>query len=575
MKDTLRRLAILYELSSSIGLSLEPVEFLGDFFHKLVDKGLFSYCSTWVLEAESPRLLFAYPSYYAERIKSKDWDELRKVVSGELMVFISEKEPREFELLHWEESLPERGSFVLVGVTERLFMKFFTEDIESVEEKVKLLEQVLTRASRYLKACISYKKLLDTVQELKRERNEKLKLSYTDALTGLPNRAFFFKKLERFLQNGNFTLVGIVDLDNFKFINDTLGHGTGDKVLISVARLMGKLAQDIMVARISGDEFGLLIHGEKQEYIEKQAQNFLDKLRKELEKPLVIDENRIFVSFSAGIYVSCGNEETSEVMKKVDIAMYQAKERGKARDVFITGKFPLSREENIFKEGLWLEKVTPRCQPIVDARTLEVIGFELLMGTSDMDMPAPVFISVLEKLGLVHLAERKLLQTALEKLPNRDGLMIHFNVSDVHLRRADFTEWLMNTIKRYDVKPQNLVLEISERKPIKYELDISILRELKLMNIKLALDDFGEGFASIGYLRKLPIDLVKLDRSLIVNEEPHFMERVTTLLKGMGFLIIAEGIEEENQLSKLRGLKLFALQGYLFGKPELMDSLPW
>ncbi len=575
MKDTLQRLAVLYELSSTIGISLEPIEFLGAFFRKLIDRGLFSYCSAWVLEDEEPRLVFAYPSYYTNKVKSRSSQELRSLILGDVNVFSASKHPEKFESLRWEEALPERGTFVVVGVTGRLFIKLFTEEMEHVEDRVKLLEHLFIRASRYLKACISYKKLRDTVQAMKKERNEKLKLSYTDTLTGLPNRAFFFKKLERLLGSEGFTLVGIVDLDNFKFINDTFGHGIGDKVLSAVALLMGKLAKDITVARISGDEFGLLMHGKDKRMVEEQVECFLESLRRELEKPLVIDHNRIFVSFSAGVYISSGKEEVSETMKKADIAMYQAKERGKARNVFIAGDFPVTDEQVLLKEGSWLEEVVPRCQPIVDARTLEVIGCELLMGTSDTDMPASTFVSILEKLGLVHLAERKLLQTALEKLPNRDRLMIHFNVSDIHLRRADFTEWLMNTIKRYDLEPQNLVLEISERKPLKYELDISILKELKLMNIKLALDDFGEGFASISYLRKLPIDIVKLDRSLIVNEDINFMKNVITLLKSMGFFIIAEGVEEERHLNRLKGLELSALQGYLFGKPKFMDSLPW
>ena len=424
---------------------------------------------------------------------------------------------------------------------------------------------------------------------LRKMQEEKIRqLAYFDGVTGLPNRVSFYEWLENKLQEEKPATGAVVfiDLDNFKIINDTFGHVFGDKFLKEVGQRFKTLQnKDNLVARIGGDEFVIAvdsIHG--LDKITTYAKSILSLL----EEPFFLDDNELVVSASMGIasYPSDG-KTIGEILKKADSAMYKAKKLGKNNFAM----FDDSIEEELYSKILLSHKLRGAIergeleifyQPQLDIGNNKVYGFEALSRWKIPQygfVPPLTFISLAEETGqIINIGEWILKQACLFAVNiNRDRkekIIVSVNISSVQLMQRDFVDTVQETLMETGLEPNLLGLEITES--ILMESFVSNARKLQLlknMGIKISLDDFGTGYSSLSYLRQLPINMLKIDKAfiddLIADEKVRYLtESVVEIAHNMGFEVVAEGVETQEQLTLLREWKCDIIQGYLISKPN-------
>jgi diguanylate cyclase (GGDEF)-like protein/PAS domain S-box-containing protein len=437
---------------------------------------------------------------------------------------------------------------------------FGVEDVRFVEAVANVLGGALDHAA--------------TEDELRRRALE-------DPLTGLGNRALLMSHLERELRHGarlgNRLSLLLIDLDRFKVVNDTLGHSAGDTLLRQVAtRLSACVRDEDIVARPGGDEFVVVsTRTDSDQAIARIAQRLLDAFA----EPFDVEGRELSCSASMGIAVAVsGDESVGELLRDADVAMYRAKEIGGGRfEVFDAALRErlierLTAEEDL-RHALELDQFELRYQPLVALEGEDVVGFEALLRWRhpERGLVQPLdFIEIAEETGLIRPIGSWVLQTAcaeLAGLPEPIYLSVNLSALQVSHDLVDEVEALL---KRYELRADRLVLEITERLVLEPRTKPVVAR-LRALGVHVALDDFGTGYSSLGSLQRFPIDVVKLDRVLLralADESgPAVLTAVVELGRALGLRVIAEGIESRDQLDRLRHIGCVLGQGFLFAKP--------
>ncbi|WP_226670860.1 GGDEF and EAL domain-containing protein [Metabacillus litoralis] len=416
-------------------------------------------------------------------------------------------------------------------------------------------------------------------------------MAYYDALTGLPNRNMFKKHLNNRLLNntGENLAVLFLDLDRFKVINDTKGHSTGDLVLQIVAKQLTEAVQNAgLVSRQGGDEFLILLDDTTNEKVETISQRIITAFS----QPIYIEDDEFFVTPSIGISLFPEDGQDQEMLiKNADTAMYLAKDRGKnnyqyynpSLNKLSTRKMKL---EVALRKAIEKDELTICYQPQIELSTRKIVAVEALLRWNHPKYGgiSPVeFIPIAEETGLIVPIGRWVLQKVSEqhkqwKEAGLTSLRVAVNVSVRQIQENDFADDVKRTIQEYKLNPLDLELEITESIMQNIENSTIVLNELKNLGVTISIDDFGKGYSSLSYLKHLPIDKIKIDKSFVddishSSNNGSIAKAIIDMGHNMNFTIVAEGIEEVQQVEFL--MKNFCEygQGYYFSKPVSADEV--
>jgi diguanylate cyclase (GGDEF)-like protein/PAS domain S-box-containing protein len=410
-----------------------------------------------------------------------------------------------------------------------------------------------------------------------------------DELTGLPNRFHFLDQLEAKLEQHAPGRVAVlfIDLDNFKVINDSLGHEVGDELLREMSqRLRCVLREADLLSRFGGDEFLVAL---TDVGTDTSPEQFAERLRREIARPLQTAAAELFVTASIGIVVSSVDCSTADLLRDADAAMYRAKARGRDRvEVFAPSTRGSNaaklRTSNELRRGLERGEVVPYFQPIVRIGDGRLAGFEALARWQHPQrgvVTPDQFVPFAEEIGLINDLGASMLRSSLGQLAAWRGRMPHFadvtvavNVSVRQLMSGDFHEIVADALTVTGLDADALHLEITET-ALMHDARVATdaLRKLRNLGLHLAVDDFGTGYSSLTYLKRFPVEAIKIDRSFVSglgvdSDDTSIVQAVVNLGNSLGLGVVAEGIETPLQLSRLRELGCHYGQGFLFGRPR-------
>lgn len=417
-------------------------------------------------------------------------------------------------------------------------------------------------------------------------------LSFNDEVTRIPNRRFFVREVTNHINNYPNEKIAFIfiDLDNFKYVNDTYGHDAGDLLLIEFAKIIKNMKiKDSLFARYGGDEF-IIVQYNIQE--KNQIKYILDNIIKKLSNPIIINDKEIFCTLSIGVSVyPIDGGDMPILLKRADMAMYLAKVNGKNRYEFFDIKILeiLNREFDIEK-GLRVavdkSEIKMLYQPKIKVDTEEVIGFESLVrwNSKSLGIVSPSeFIPIAESSGLIIPIGKYIINESFRRckeltLKNNKEFKMAINLSEVQIRDEDIVSFISESLKFYDLSAEYIEFEITESIIMKSaERNISTLEKLKKLGVSLALDDFGTGYSSLSYLRTLPIDVLKIDKSfidgIVIEEKSEYIiNSIVELSHYLSLLVVAEGVETKEQLDFLKRISCDVIQGYYFSRPVEFDE---
>ena len=425
------------------------------------------------------------------------------------------------------------------------------------------------------------------ITDRKRAQEQIEHQAFHDALTELPNRLLFRDRITMSLaharRTGRTCAVMFLDLDQFKHVNDTLGHTTGDRLLqTTAARLRACVRSEDTVARMGGDEFTILLADLGDE---RGASAVAQKVLEAIRHPMIIDEHELYVTTSIGIALFPSDGENAEaLLKNADRAMYRAKESG--RDNY---QFAGATRDDGTKTRLGLERRLRRAleqnefsvhyQPIVEIATGEMIGAEALVRWTDSDgmsMSPADFIPLAEETRLIIPIGAFVLRTACAQMKawhdaGHTNLRIAVNLSPRQFLDRDLVSTIARALEDSGLPGSALELEITESTAMRNaELSLAVLRKLKNMGIGISIDDFGTGYSSLSYLKRFPIDTVKIDQDFVRDltaDDAAIISAVISMARALKIRVVAEGVETEAQLAFLRAEKCAEMQGFLYSRP--------
>jgi diguanylate cyclase (GGDEF)-like protein/PAS domain S-box-containing protein len=414
-------------------------------------------------------------------------------------------------------------------------------------------------------------------------------LAYHDSLTGLPNRITFNERLVLDLVRAKrrTEVVGVVllDLDRFKEVNDTLGHESGDKLLVAVARQLQETVRETdTVARISGDEFCIILPDQKDEHAAVEAAH---RVRRAFMNPFPISGQEVSITASLGLSLFPFNGDTPETLvKNADIAMFRAKALGKNNLQVFSEEMSTALAERVrMEKGLWRaserNEFVVHYQPEIDLRTGLIVGAEALVRwqTPDKGLVPPMqFIPLAEETGSIVPMSEWVIQTACAQAKEwqKEGyapFRISVNVSARLFQQYDLAKMILDTLRRTGLGPDSLELEITESVAMQnLEASLETLWKLNGFSVRVAMDDFGTGYSSLAYLKKFPIHLLKIDRAFIKELERHpedqtIVKAIIAMAQTLGIGVIAEGVERPEQVDLLKTFGCGYAQGFYFSKP--------
>jgi diguanylate cyclase (GGDEF)-like protein/PAS domain S-box-containing protein len=480
-----------------------------------------------------------------------------------------------------------RGLVAAGEIVRDAEMVFHARNGEGIEVGVSLSPLVDDR-----RATVGAVLIARDIRARKRAESQIAYQACHDALTGLPNRTLFQDRLNQALararrHGGGFGHLAVLflDLDQFKVVNDTLGHAAGDRLLIEIAgRLRRTVRESDTVARLGGDEFTFLLPGiQSGEDAARAAQKILDAVS----RPLEIDGHRLYVTTSIGISLyPADGEETEALLSSADIAMYRAKDLGRngfqlsspAMNARSVSRLSLERD---LRMAIERGEFTLVYQPQAGVLSGQAVGVEALLRWNHPQRGVVLpgeFISIAEETRLILPLGEWVLRTACEQARQwqSDGgprLRVAVNLSALQFRQRDLARTVHTVLSESGIEPDSLELEITESAAmLDAEMTIEVLSELREMGVRIAIDDFGTGHASLSYLKQFPIDVLKIDRSFVSDMEGSrqgtaIITAIIGLAHGLGLGVLAEGVESESQLRQLAAGGCDEYQGFLLSKP--------
>lgn len=439
--------------------------------------------------------------------------------------------------------------------------------------------------------------LIFQIQDITDKKSAEEKLQYEathDALTGLPNRPFFMNRLDEALEkvrtiDGYKVSVLFIDLDRFKYVNDSLGHLIGDDLLKEIAtRLRDCMRPADIVARLGGDEFTILVEGR---YDIAEVTHIADRIQKKFRIAFDLRGHEVYSSASIGILHASDKHLASEdVMRDADTAMYQAKRAGKARhEVFDEKMHKAAKEilrlETDLRRAVEREEIQVYYQPIYTLETGEIECFESLARWPHPELGTispSKFIPLAEEIGLIDRVCEQVLTRACREIGSlnddrRYGVSV--NLSCRQFSQTSLVQSIEDILKATDFSPRDLKIEITESVFFEHQdRAIAMLNQLRDSGIEIDIDDFGTGYSNLGYLKKLPISALKIDRSFVsmidsAGNNDEIVRAIINLARTLGLKVVAEGIETNTQLELLKELNCEGGQGFLFAEPMDFESL--
>lgn len=434
----------------------------------------------------------------------------------------------------------------------------------------------------------------EDVTARKNAEEKALYLADHDSLTDLPNRRYFERHLNQifiYTDEQKELAVLFLDLDRFKDINDTLGHGAGDALLINTANnLQSLMNENYLLARLGGDEFAILI---KSVTSQKQLTNFTSKVVKVVAKPFHYGDKVFNITCSVGIATGNTNEsDASKMLRQADMAMYRAKHAGKN-----TYRFFDEAMDALIKRRVFLQQqlevaiksdsaFSLRYQPQVSAITHQTLGAEALMRweVADGEWVSPFeFITLAEETGQIVEVGIWLMKNLFQQMAdwNQRGIKfgtISMNISAIQLARDTLAERMLQLMKNYAITPEQVCVEITETTLMtNSERVTDNLKQIKKAGITLSIDDFGTGYSSMSYLKEIDANYLKIDRSFIIgigekDSDEHIIRATIALAHSLSLETVAEGVDSEEQLTFLKALNCDYIQGYLFSKPLTVED---
>lgn len=438
---------------------------------------------------------------------------------------------------------------------------------------------------------INYVVILTDISEIKKTTSRLEEMAYTDALTTLYNRSFMNKVLsspERHFPKGKFAIV-FIDLDLFKLINDTYGHLAGDEVLKTVShRLKCLFRSTDFLIRHGGDEFIVLLEGE---HTEQSISRFVSSIHNALQSPFIVGAEELSLTCSIGIALSNTSDDVDVLLQQADIAMYEAKNSGRNSHRIYSEQYGEQVRYQLFLEqglrrAIEQEKLQVWFQPVVDSSS-DVIGYEALCRWHDehAGFISPIdFIPAAERSWLIIplglLVFKKVCEYLQSLSPAEHRKMkINVNLSPKQVAASSLPNMLQNILDEFSLRADRFTLEITES-VLQSEDSIQTLHELRALGFTIALDDFGTGYSNFARLKKFPLDIIKIDKSLVqgrfIDQDQRIVcDAVLNMCSELGFSIVVEGIENEQQAIYFREYNNVMQQGYFHGKPTPShNSLP-
>jgi diguanylate cyclase (GGDEF)-like protein len=450
------------------------------------------------------------------------------------------------------------------------------------EDDLKLFETLAGNAS----VALQYDRLEQVVLQLRELQGQLHHQAFHDPLTELANRNLFTNHVKDALSRDAEVAVLFIDADDFKTFNDSFGHAAGDALLLAIAdRLRRSVRPSDVIARLGGDEFAVMV--DKRERAHLGAITVAERIMKAFEQPVRAGNELVSVHLSIGIATTADSDSADELIRNADLAMYQAKERGKGRfELFhprmreaVVKRHDLKEE---LRQAMERDQVTVEYQPIVVLATGEVVAAEALVRWDHPGrgrLPPSEFVPLAEETGLIIAVGNSVLEQACqqtrawhEAAPDSEPLAIHVNLSAVELHDPGIADRVLSALKAAGIEPERLVLEITESLIRDADASAWSLRRLRDAGVRLALDDFGTGYSSLSYLRSLPLDILKIAKPFVEGiahgrRESSFARMIVDLASTLGLQVIAEGIESAEELEALRDLGCELGQGFYLGAP--------
>lgn len=474
-------------------------------------------------------------------------------------------------------------------------------DRKRAEEKIHQLNEELSRTNEALECRVTErtKDLAQAIQRLRSEMEQRERsqetiahLAHHDALTGLGNRLFFHKQLGDALahrqQHGGDLAVMFIDLDGFKTINDTLGHGTGDSVLKYLAsRLRKSLREGDKIGRLGGDEFAIIQAGNEQP---KEAVALATRLIDLVGTPFSIDGQRLVIGASIGIAVADGDyHDSDQLLRAADLAMYRAKADGRGRFRFFEPEFDRQLQERrdlevALRAAVDQDALEIHYQPLVNVLTGRISGFEALSRWKDLQrgfVPPITFIALAEEIGLIDIIGEKVLRRACAEAASwPQPITIAVNLSPAQFRSGHLVSTVKDALAAAGLPPSRLELEITESIFLRgSDANLAQLGQLGELGIQISLDDFGTGYSSLSYLRSFHFSKIKIDRSFISDlpasqSSVAIVRAICGLARSFGAATTAEGVETADQLTQIKAEGCTEVQGYLFSRALPAGEIP-
>lgn len=452
-------------------------------------------------------------------------------------------------------------------------------------EQAKLFNEEIIYKNELLVA--SEEELTAQLEEINSQKDFILYTAEHDPLTNLPNRRKFNERFNQVLTDGGIGAVLLLDLDNFKGINDTLGHLFGDMVLEHISRELERISnENVFVSRFGGDEF-LLFYKCKDKTDE--VFHFIELLYNVFNDKFQIDQHEVKIEFSVGISLFPNDsKDINQLIMYADLAMYNVKNSGKNNHAFFNSKMADYLKFKLETKLILRDAITNNgfkllYQPQIDIHTGGIIGYEALIRLNNHKLSPMEFIPIAEEDNTIITIGRIITKMVVEQIwqwkqKGYDPRPVAINFSAMQIHDHDYIAYLMSLLVANEVQPELIVIEITENIFLENkETTIAFLNELRANGIKIAIDDFGTGYSSLSYLTFLPIDTIKLDRRLCVKflelENIAVINSLIDLAHSLNLKVIAEGIEEYSQVKKLMIGKCDVIQGYYFSKPLDVEEI--